>query len=253
VRRSVVALLVAVGAACGGSRAPSTWQPAPFEERPVELWSRQDEDRWIVLACENVVDSRGDLRCDALDRDQFRPDSCQGSFGKLRAAATSFRNQLAFRVLVVLLAAARSCDEVSGAFRDSIAVQYAPSSQWPVTNCLRPTIFSPFSLSPDEARSRRGADAIRFSDTPSSLAAPIEVCGVTGELTWLTRVACKDGTLPWGKDFTRAHDARAGSKSQKLHRCPQEEMSLDVYRVPCPEQTYEVYMDMYECGPGENF
>jgi hypothetical protein len=27
---------------------------------------------------------------------------------------------------------------------------------------------------------------------------------------------------------------------------------IDLYEVPCPEKAYEVYIDMYECGPGED-
>jgi hypothetical protein len=254
VRYRVGALAAALALSCGGS--PGTWQPAPLpqNEKPATHWDARDEDRWVVLACENLVDSSGDLRCEALDQDQFKPDNCASSFGKLRKAATSFRGQLAFRALLVMLADAHTCHEVSMSFQASLHLQYAPSSQVPTTNCARKDIFSPFILSKDEARARRGQNAIHFSDVPSSPAAPIEVCGVKGELAWLTRVTCKDGSQPWGKDFDRAHGARSGStKLQKLRRCPNQDAPLDVYKVPCPEQTYEIYMDLYECGPGEPF
>jgi hypothetical protein len=232
------------------------WEPAAFPQKqpPIDEWSMHDEDRWMVLACENIVDADGDLRCETLERDQFNANACPGSLRKLRAAGTSFRGQLSFRTLLVLLAGAKSCKEVSASFEISMAVRYAPSSELPVTNCSRPSVLSPYQVSPEEARARHGANAVRFSDAPSSLSAPIEVCGLKGELTWLTRVTCNDGTLPWGKDVERAHSARTGSKQpQSLHRCPKETMPLDVYAVPCPEHTYEVYMDMYECAPWETF
>jgi hypothetical protein len=77
------------------------------------------------------------------------------------------------------------------------------------------------------------------------------VCGLEGELHDLTRLTCADGSRPWGKDMKKAHQARSGATTGK-GLCPGEVMGMpvDMYSVPCPEKTYEVFVNMYMCGPG---
>jgi hypothetical protein len=120
--------------------------------------------------------------------------------------------------------------------------------------CKRSDPFGPFELTGEEMLQRRGLGDRVFSDTASSPAAPIQVCGVRGELRWLTNVTCADGSRPWGRDLGKAHGARKGSASGQ-RRCGASvaEILVDRYEVPCPEKHYEVYIDMYECGPGEPF
>jgi hypothetical protein len=49
----------------------------------------------------------------------------------------------------------------------------------------------------------------------------------------------------------KAHQARSGATTGK-GLCPGEVMGMpvDMYSVPCPEKTYEVFVNMYMCGPG---
>jgi hypothetical protein len=117
--------------------------------------------------------------------------------------------------------------------------------------CKRPDMFGPFELDGEQALRRRGLGDRLFSDTASTVEAPIEVCGTYGELSWLLRMTCADGSKPWGKDAGKAHAARRGSRGGKP-RCGNPGPMIDLYDVPCPEQHYAVYMDMYECGPGED-
>jgi hypothetical protein len=100
---------------------------------------------------------------------------------------------------------------------------------------------------------RRGLGDRLFSDTVSTLEKPIEVCGLRGELQWLTRATCADGSRPWGRDMRKAHEARSGSSSGAARCGDPFGPMVDLYEVPCPEKRYEVYIDMYECGPGESF
>jgi hypothetical protein len=102
-------------------------------------------------------------------------------------------------------------------------------------------------LSAEEAVARHGFGARRFSQAPSSHERPIEVCGVGGEVQWLVRVKCDDGTNPF-TDERHAHRARVGSLGGG-GRCASR---IDVYKVVCPEDTYDVHMDLYMCGPGES-
>ena len=88
-----------------------------------------------------------------------------------------------------------------------------------------------------------GVDVASFSAVKTTMEQPIEVCGVQGELTWLTTVKCNDGSNPY-KSREAAHEARAGSMGAG-GRCGD---IIDMYEVACPEGTYQVYMDMYACN-----
>jgi hypothetical protein len=98
-----------------------------------------------------------------------------------------------------------------------------------------------------------GADRWMFTETQvasvlSSQARPVEVCGVGGELAWLVNLSCPDGSSPFVSTQV-AHNARIGNTGAG-GRCG---TIIDLYSVPCPDQAYEVYMDMYHCPPEESF
>ena len=107
-----------------------------------------------------------------------------------------------------------------------------------------------FDLSAEDLLLRRGLDARAFGDVATTAETPIEVCGTKGELDWLLRVTCADGSRPWGHDKRKAHASRNGSRPAKS-RCGTTVM-IDDYDVPCPEKHYTIFMNMYECGPGES-
>jgi hypothetical protein len=89
---------------------------------------------------------------------------------------------------------------------------------------------------------RRGATAKRFSDVKTTAAEPIEVCGIEGELEWMTRVVCNNGSNPYGSQEV-AHDSR-DAWVERGGRC---NSILDRYSVRCPEATYQVHVDRYIC------
>lgn len=93
---------------------------------------------------------------------------------------------------------------------------------------------------------RRGASATRFSTVPTKKEEPLEACGVRGSLEALLRLRCDDGSNPF-KSPEEAHASRSGNVGAG-GRCGS---IVDVYRVPCREQTYEVFIDMYVC-PAES-
>jgi hypothetical protein len=82
----------------------------------------------------------------------------------------------------------------------------------------------------------------------SSPAVPIEVCGVTGQTSWLVALECDDGSRPFAS-LQQAHAARLGNVGPG-GRCG---MIVDHYQVPCPSGVVDVYMDMYHCTPTESF
>lgn len=98
-----------------------------------------------------------------------------------------------------------------------------------------------------------GAERWMFTETQvasvlSSQNRPVEVCGVGGELAWLVKLTCPDGSSPFASTQI-AHNARIGNTGAG-GRCG---TIIDLYSVPCPGQAYEVYMDMYHCPPEESF
>ncbi len=108
--------------------------------------------------------------------------------------------------------------------------------------CPRANVFSPVALPKDAWAQRTGADTAKFSALATSQAAPVEVCGVEGQLTWLTKVRCDDGSNPF-PSLSAAHGSRLGSTGEG-GRCGS---IIDLYVVPCPEKKYQVYMDLYVC------
>ena len=96
----------------------------------------------------------------------------------------------------------------------------------------------------DDARwkARRGADARRFGDVQTSVDKPVEVCGIDGEVDWITRVTCANGSNPFGTP-DRANSGRDSWMGRGGH-C---NSILDRYSVACPEATYVIYIDRYVC------
>jgi hypothetical protein len=89
---------------------------------------------------------------------------------------------------------------------------------------------------------RNGKDVTKFADAKSSQEQPIEVCGIEGEVEWMTRVTCNDGSNPYGSAAVanESRDAWVATGG----RCAS---ILDRYSVKCPEKTYQVYVDRYIC------
>lgn len=115
-------------------------------------------------------------------------------------------------------------------------------------DCLPEREDGSYHLDAAQAGARRGASDRRFGDTVTTQRAPIQACGLHGVLTWLTRVTCAGGSKPWGEDFNQAHAGRKGSAMENLLSC---DKPVDLYIAPCPERAYEIFLDMYHCGPHE--
>lgn len=110
--------------------------------------------------------------------------------------------------------------------------------------CERASDFDPVRLDAASYPNRRGATAKRFSEIPTTKETPIEECGVRGSVAALLRLTCNDGSNPF-QSPEAAHNSRSGNVGAG-GRCGS---IVDLYRVPCREQTYEVFIDMYMC-PG---
>lgn len=124
-----------------------------------------------------------------------------------------------------------------------------PAAADPKAVCAkRSDTFGPFELDAAQAQARYGLAAKRYADAPTSKDKPVEVCGVGASLRWLMDATCANGS-PAFKDGADAHDSRSGSVGGG-GRCG---AIIDLYVAKCPEREYEIYIDMYMCGPGETF
>jgi len=245
-------------AACGGgskqTRGGTADAPDDHKsERTIDQWTTEDENQAIQLACQHMVEPDGAFRCPILTKVGLDPNSCIASFNSLRAAAVADQQSAPFRRIIAGVSGARTCDEVDVVLQVvAREIQANTSAQHNATasaDCKRRPDGS-IDLDDEGVLRRRGLGDRVFGDTASTPESPIEVCGVRAELVWLTRLTCADGSRPWGKDLDKAHASRLGSQPAKS-RCGGTVM-IDHYRVPCPEKQYDVYMDLYECGPGES-
>lgn len=112
----------------------------------------------------------------------------------------------------------------------------------------RPDEFGPVVLDAATAGTRYGTAATAFTAAPSSKDKPIEVCGVAASQDWLVAATCADGSHAFANPMAAAQ-SRAGNVGGG-GRCGS---IIDHYVAKCPEAAYDVYVDMYMCGPAESF
>lgn len=93
-----------------------------------------------------------------------------------------------------------------------------------------------------EWEKRKGAHVTKFSQAKTTRDAPVEVCGIPAENQWLVDAACDDGSHPF-RDTSDAEGSRAGNVGE-AGRCGS---IIDLYKVKCPEASYDIYLDGYVC------
>ncbi len=103
-------------------------------------------------------------------------------------------------------------------------------------------VYAPVGVSSAEWSARVGGSARRYADVSTTKDEPVEVCGLPQQLEWLMGVTCNDGSVPFASG-QHAHAARVGNVGAG-GRCGS---IIDLYEVPCPEGTYQIYIDAYVC------
>lgn len=111
-----------------------------------------------------------------------------------------------------------------------------------------PDEYGPYKLTGEQAATRYGTGATKFSDAPTTKDQAIEVCGIPAQQAWLMKTSCADGS----KAYTSAVQV-ASSRSGNVGEGGRCGAIIDLYLAKCPEKEYEVHVDMYMCGPGEQF
>jgi len=99
-----------------------------------------------------------------------------------------------------------------------------------------------------KAHLRRFINETRLDKVHTTKATPVEVCGARGQIAWLLRARCPGGGAPFTNGHT-AHRSRAGNMGPG-GRCGK---IVDLYKVPCPNKTYSIFMSLYHCMPGQRF
>lgn len=112
----------------------------------------------------------------------------------------------------------------------------------------RPEEFGPIVLDAEHAAHRRFRDVTKYSAAKTTKEKPIEVCGVRKQQDWLMAATCNDGSRPFA-DTNEIRESRRGNVGFG-GTC---NTIIDLYVATCPEGQYELHIDMYHCGPGENF
>jgi hypothetical protein len=125
----------------------------------------------------------------------------------------------------------------------------APAADDRAVCANHPDEMGPYLLTDAQAAQRTGQGVRSIGALPATTKAhPVEVCGVAAENAWLAGLTCADGSHPYrgpqDVEASRAGNVGAGGRCGGI---------IDLYKVPCPDHTYDVYMDMYLCGPGESF
>lgn len=229
-------LLVCALAACGGSSKPPPETPdntATTTTTTGEMTPTQVCERILALkdaGCELVREYDQDLAGCVAEYEQSRADAAQET-DQLGHCFVDQSTCDAVMQCVSAMFAAEDMQPTGGA------------EQLPERACADHETYGAVYYPRAEWEQRRGATAVRFADVTSSLQEPIEVCNVEGELEWLTRVTCADGSNPFKGEWAAAHAARTGQAGNG-GRC---NAIIDHYAVPCPEKTYDVYMDLYVC------
>ncbi len=108
--------------------------------------------------------------------------------------------------------------------------------------CADPADERAVGMRSTEFEQRNGAGVTRFAAAQSTKERPIEMCGIAGGIIWLTNASCDDGTHPI-VDRETAEASRAGNVGAG-GRCGS---VIDLYKVKCPERSYDVYVDGYIC------
>ena len=131
---------------------------------------------------------------------------------------------------------------------------YTPNGQprpMPDTDCIdpadQPTDIECSShggqrLSSEEWGGRYGCGITDITELETSPEQPVEVCRLEGQHQFLSQLTCADGSSPYSGP-REIKESRAGNIGE-AGRCDE---VVDLYEVPCPEGTYEVYVDLYFC------
>jgi hypothetical protein len=224
-KRSLLLMLVA----CGGSAATKPPEPTSPAPKPV---AQQQGAITPEVFCDRFVALR-DGGCEAFASVKMTRDECV----KELSAATSDPQEAAFMNQTgQCVVGFRSCNDVIACL-----ASMGPKED-ELRECNANDPGKAVGMPRAEYDKRNGAGVTKFSQAKSTKELPIEVCTIPAETDWLASLSCDDGTQPID-GHQAAEMARVGNVG-KGGRCGS---IIDLYRIKCPEKSYDLYVDGYVC------
>ncbi|HTR53302.1 MAG TPA: hypothetical protein VMJ10_21550 [Kofleriaceae bacterium] len=228
--------LIAVLSACGSSAPPPAAKPQPqqpqHEPAKVEPAKQPDTLPYELTAkafCELYEKSS---QCSWYAKIGMDHERCLQTFGSDDPDAKAALKQFGPCLLKFT-----TCDDIAQCF----------ASTGPGTDDLRACDENKpehaVGIPADEWNHRKGAGVTKYSEVDTTKASPVEVCGVAeAENQWLANMTCNDGSHPleskYAAESVRVGNVGAGGRCGSI---------IDLYRVKCPERSYDIYIDGYVC------
>ena len=219
------ALLLAI-VACGGSRGAG--KPRDPKPTPVAQQGQITPEAF----CERFVALR-DGGCEAFATVSMTREQCVDELSKPASdpEEAAFMNRTEQCVVGF-----QTCKDVIGCL-----AELGPKSD-ELRACGEDKPGKAVGLPREEWEKRNGAGVVKFSQVRSTKELPVEVCTIAGETEWLQDLQCEDDSKPLDSD-KGPEMARVGNLG-KGGRCGS---IIDLYRVKCPEKSYDIYVDGYVC------
>ena len=215
--------------ACGGTPKP-TRPPEPGDPKPVPV--AQQGKITPEVFCDKFIALR-DGGCDAFASVKMTREECV----KELSAASGDPQEAQFMAQTgSCVVGFQTCNDVI-----KCLAELGPK-QDDLRACNVDAPGKAVGIPREQWEKRNGAGATTFSQAKSSKDLPVEVCTIAGETGWLQDLACDDGSRPLDND-KGPEMARVGNLG-KGGRCGS---IIDLYKVQCPEKTYDIYVDGYVC------
>jgi hypothetical protein len=230
--------LVLFACACGGGSKPATTPPPAPGKGSAAVASPHGASHAALTAetvCARFV-SLKQQHCGNFDNIKLSAAECPDVF-RVALARGAQKDDKVLAAMGRCMVDQADCDGVMACFA---TVSYEDPND--LRACTAPNDSRAAGLPAADFARRNGAGVARYRDAKSSKAQPIEMCGISGGIAWLTGLACDDGSHPVASrddaEQVRAGNVGAGGRCGSI---------IDLYKVSCPERTYEVYVDGYIC------
>jgi hypothetical protein len=226
------AWLVVVVCACGGAPAPRPAGPAQPNGSAAGTVAQQQGAITPDVFCDRFVALR-QSGCGAFASMDMTKDDCVKELAAAQSdpASKAFMDQTGQCIVGY-----QQCDDVV-----QCLASLGPDKDH-LRACAQEDPGKAVGISKAEWEKRNGAGVTKFSQAKSTKDRPIEVCTIDAENEWLSQLRCDDGSQPID-GHEAAEMARVGNLG-KGGRCGS---IIDLYRVKCPEASYDVYVDGYVC------
>jgi hypothetical protein len=219
-------------AACGGSSATKPTVPKHDAAPKTAVAQPQPGKITPEAFCERFVALR-DGGCDAFAGVQMSKDEC---IKELSAAASDPKEAAFMEQTGQCVIGFQTCGDVV----QCLASLGADDQH--LRACTEQDPGKAVGIPRAEWDKRNGVGVTKYSQAKSTKELPIEVCTIGAEGDWLVSLACDDDSHPID-GHQAAEMARVGNVG-KGGRCGS---IIDLYRVKCPDRSYDIYLDGYVC------